>query len=60
MDRIHYRNRTRLKYHFHAINIDKELACLTDGRGGTTAVSGMSVPSFTHLVFAKLNLISVR
>ncbi|KAJ5871109.1 uncharacterized protein N7529_003462 [Penicillium soppii] len=39
MDRIHYRNRTRLKYHFYAINIDKESAYLTDGRGGTTAVS---------------------
>ncbi|CAG8414095.1 unnamed protein product [Penicillium salamii] len=39
VDRIHYRNRTRLKYHFHAINIDRELARLRDGRGGTTAVS---------------------
>ncbi|KAJ5340354.1 hypothetical protein N7541_009478 [Penicillium brevicompactum] len=39
VDRIRYRNRTRLKYHFHAINIDKELARLRDGRGGTTAVS---------------------
>ncbi|CAG8890865.1 unnamed protein product [Penicillium salamii] len=38
-DRIRYRNRTRLKYHFHAIDIDKELARLRDGRGGTTAVS---------------------
>ncbi|CAG8088702.1 unnamed protein product, partial [Penicillium salamii] len=39
VDRIRYRDRTRLKYHFHAINIDKELARLRDGRGGTTAVS---------------------
>ncbi|KAK9845689.1 hypothetical protein MYU51_006858, partial [Penicillium brevicompactum] len=60
VDRIRYRNRTRLKYHFHAINIDKELARLRDGRGGTTAVSGMSAPPFTHLGFAKLNGISVR
>ena len=45
VDLIRYRNRTRLKYHFHAINIDKELARLMDGRGGTTAVSGMSAPS---------------
>ncbi|CRL31390.1 Protein kinase, ATP binding site [Penicillium camemberti] len=60
VDRIRYRNRTRLKYHFHAINIDKELARLGDGRGGTTAVSGMSAPSFTHLGFAKLTGISVR
>ena len=60
VDRIRYRNRTRLKYHFHAINIDKELARVMDGRGGTTAVSGMSAPSFTHLGFAKLTGISVR
>jgi hypothetical protein len=60
VDRIRYRNRTRLKYHFHAINIDKELARLRDGRGGTTAVSGMSAPPFTHLGFAKLTGISVR
>ncbi|CAG8075684.1 unnamed protein product [Penicillium nalgiovense] len=39
VDRIRYRNRTRLKYHFHAINIDKELTRLMDGRGGSTAVS---------------------
>lgn len=52
MDRIRYRNRTRLKNHFHAINIDKELARQMDGRGGTIAVSGMSALSFTHLGFA--------
>ncbi|CAG8188577.1 unnamed protein product, partial [Penicillium nalgiovense] len=41
VDRIRYRNRncTRLKYHFHVINIGKEMARLMDGRGGTTAVS---------------------
>ncbi|OQE65307.1 hypothetical protein PENNAL_c0214G05756, partial [Penicillium nalgiovense] len=39
VDRIRYRNRTRLKYHFHAINIAKELARLLDGTGGTTAIS---------------------
>ncbi|KZN87745.1 hypothetical protein EN45_063060 [Penicillium chrysogenum] len=41
VDRIRYRNRncTRLKYHFHVINIDKEMARLMDGRGGTTAFS---------------------
>ncbi|OQE10077.1 hypothetical protein PENFLA_c095G09143 [Penicillium flavigenum] len=39
VDQIRYRNRTRLKYHFHAINITKELARLMDGTGGTTAVS---------------------
>jgi hypothetical protein len=49
-----------LKYHFHAINIDKELARLMDGRGGSTAVSGMSAPSVTHFGFAKLTGISVR
>ncbi|KAJ5283353.1 hypothetical protein N7505_001333 [Penicillium chrysogenum] len=39
VDHIRYRNRTRLKYHFHAINIAKELARLMDSTGGTTAVS---------------------
>ncbi|CAP87059.1 Pc24g01510 [Penicillium rubens Wisconsin 54-1255] len=41
VDRIRYhkRNCTRLKYHFHVINIGKEMARLMDGRGGTTAVS---------------------
>ncbi|KAJ5277818.1 hypothetical protein N7524_003971 [Penicillium chrysogenum] len=41
VDRTRYRNRncTRLKYHFHVINIGKEMARLMDGRGGTTAVS---------------------
>ncbi|KAI2734752.1 hypothetical protein DTO013E5_9723 [Penicillium roqueforti] len=39
VDQIRYRNRTRLKYHFHAINIAKELPRLMDGTGGTTAVS---------------------
>ena len=40
-NQIRYRNRTRLKYRFHAINIDEELTRLMDGRGGMTAVSGM-------------------
>ncbi|KAF7586472.1 hypothetical protein BBP40_008817 [Aspergillus hancockii] len=62
VDRIRYRNRncTRLKYHFHVINIDKEKAHLMDGRGGTTAVSGMSALPFMHFGFARLTGISVR
>ncbi|OGE46469.1 hypothetical protein PENARI_c242G12223, partial [Penicillium arizonense] len=40
VDQIRYRKRncTRLKYHFHTIDIAKELARLMDGTGGTTAV----------------------
>ncbi|CAP87049.1 Pc24g01410 [Penicillium rubens Wisconsin 54-1255] len=62
VDRIRYRNRncTRLKYHFHVINIGKEMARLMDGRGGTTAVSGMSALPFMHFGFARLTGISVR
>ncbi|CAI7611315.1 unnamed protein product [Penicillium viridicatum] len=61
-DRIRYRNRncTRLKYHFHVINIGKEMARLMDVRGGTTAVSGMSALPFMHFGFARLTGISVR
>ncbi|KAJ5977043.1 hypothetical protein N7501_000385 [Penicillium viridicatum] len=36
VDQIRYRNCTCLKYHFYAINIAKELACLMDGTGGTS------------------------
>ncbi|KAJ5671394.1 hypothetical protein N7507_000521 [Penicillium longicatenatum] len=36
---IRYRNRTRLKYRFEAMNIAKDLACLMDSTGGMTAVS---------------------
>ncbi|KAI1828871.1 hypothetical protein CBS147337_10326 [Penicillium roqueforti] len=62
VDRIRYRNRncTRLKYHFHVINIGKEMARLIDGRGGTTAVSGMSALPFMHFGSARLTGISVR
>ncbi|KAJ5771451.1 uncharacterized protein N7511_003502 [Penicillium nucicola] len=38
-DQIRYRNRTRLKYRFHPIDITKELARFMDGRGGKTAIS---------------------
>ncbi|KAJ6103953.1 hypothetical protein N7486_004175 [Penicillium sp. IBT 16267x] len=38
-DQLRYRNRTRLKYHFEAINIAKDLARLMDSTGGTTAIS---------------------
>ncbi|OQE06936.1 hypothetical protein PENFLA_c174G05741 [Penicillium flavigenum] len=62
VNRIRCRNRncTRLKYHFHVINIGKEMARLMDGRGGTTAVSGMSALPFMHFGFARLTGISVR
>ncbi|CAI7603367.1 unnamed protein product [Penicillium viridicatum] len=56
-DQIRYRNRTRLKYRFRAIDIGEELARLMDGRGGMTAVSGISAPrhpsQFTSLDYAK-------
>ncbi|KAJ5651587.1 uncharacterized protein N7484_005310 [Penicillium longicatenatum] len=38
VDQLRYRNRTRLKYLFEAINIAKDLARLLDNTGGTTAV----------------------
>jgi hypothetical protein len=60
VDQIRYRNRTRLKYHFHAINIAKELARLVDGTGGTTAVSGMSAPSVTPWIMPTLTGLSMR
>jgi hypothetical protein len=60
VDHIRYRNRTRLKYHFHAINIAKELARLLDGTSGTTAVSGMSAPSVTSWIMLTLTSLSMR
>lgn len=45
VDQLRYRNRTRLKYRFEAIDIAKDLARPLDSTGGTTAISGKSPPS---------------
>jgi len=48
VDQLRYRDRTRLKYRFEAINITKDLARLLDATGGTTAISGKSPPACTR------------
>lgn len=48
VDQLRYRNRTRLKYRFEAIDIAKDLARPLDSTGGTTAVSGKCPPACTR------------
>lgn len=47
VDQLRYRNRTRLKYRFEAINVAKYLARLMDSTSGTAAVSGICPPVCT-------------